>query len=180
MAEQNEGFVFKTREEFNKLSLVERLVYVRGAKSYLTNMAESYETLEQNIKGELLAMLDQRQEDSFKKDGYTVSRTKTITVALGTEPEVAYRTMYDQMTQAQKEGRPLGDASLLQQRAHKTAVMDLVLAEVEKLRAAAGQPPLGDVKKLDPDDSQVVECAAKLGFRLLRKVDVSIRKSTKA
>lgn len=74
--------------------------------------------------------------------------------------------MYELMTKARAEGRPLQDGLLLQRTVAKNTVLDLIHSRLG----------LKDDEELDVNSQATIDEAAKLGLRLVDLVDVSIRK----
>lgn len=138
---------------------------IRDARAKLEKQAQYLKEKEQVIKAKLLATLTANGLDSITESGFTVFKKHNIRAEI-TNHEALQEVMYNLMTEARAEGRPLQDGLLLQRTVSKSSVVDLIH---ERLG-------LKEDEELDVADDTTIAEAAKLGIRLVDNLDISIRK----
>lgn len=149
-----------------KKEQIELLQKLKEARSRLEKQAEELKRHENLIKADILMELDKQGLDAIKECGYTLSRKHNLRCEIADHAALQL-AMYNLMTQAKADGRPLQDGMLFQRTVSKTAVTDLLKAQLGLLSDDA----------LDPNSPQVRDAAHALGVRLVDNVDLSVRKS---
>lgn len=152
--------------ENNIDTLIDFYNKLRQKRSELEKMAAEIKSHEENVKAKLMMQLDVLGLTSVKSNHTTISKTSTI------RPEIIdhaklQETMYNLMTEARNDGRPLQDGLLLQRTVAKTSVLAYI-------REHAG---LTDSDTLNASDPKVQEVAQSIGLNLREIPDLSIRKS---
>ena len=147
------------------LDYIEKYQQVRDARAKLEKDVENLKAAENALKASMLASLDATGLDSIKEGGYTVFKKHNIRAEI-TDHAKLQGVMYDLMTEAYNEGRPLQDGLLLQRTVAKTTVLDLIHTRL-------GLP---EDKELDVNDQNTIDEADRLGLRLVDNIDISVRK----
>lgn len=138
---------------------------VRDARASLEKQASALKDKEEELKASMLAELNAVGVDSISEGGYTIFKKHNVRAEI-TDHASLQEAMYQLMTQAKAEGRPLQDGLLLQRTVAKTTVIDLI----------ASRLGLNADEDLDVNAQSTIDEANKLGIRLVDKIDVSIRK----
>lgn len=138
---------------------------VRDARASLEKQASALKDKEEELKASMLAELNAVGVDSISEGGYTIFKKHNVRAEI-TDHASLQEAMYQLMTQAKAEGRPLQDGLLLQRTVAKTTVIDLI----------ASRLGLNADEDLDVNAQDTIDEANKLGIRLVDKIDVSIRK----
>lgn len=138
---------------------------VRDARASLEKQASALKDKEEELKASMLAELNAVGVDSISEGGYTIFKKHNVRAEI-TDHTSLQEAMYQLMTQAKAEGRPLQDGLLLQRTVAKTTVIDLI----------ASRLGLNADEDLDVNAQNTIDEANKLGIRLVDKIDVSIRK----
>lgn len=138
---------------------------IRDARASLEKQALVLKEKEEELKGQMLADLNAHGLESLSEGGFTVFKKHTIRAEI-TNHAALQDSMYELMTKARAEGRPLQDGLLLQRTVAKNTVLDLIHSRLG----------LRDDEELDVNSQATIDEAAKLGLRLVDLVDVSIRK----
>ena len=138
---------------------------VRDARASLEKQASALKDKEEELKAGMLAELNAVGVDSISEGGYTIFKKHNVRAEI-TDHASLQEAMYQLMTQAKAEGRPLQDGLLLQRTVAKTTVIDLI----------ASRLGLNADEDLDVNAQNTIDEANKLGIRLVDKIDVSIRK----
>lgn len=138
---------------------------VRDARASLEKQASALKDKEEELKASMLAELNAVGVDSISEGGYTIFKKHNVRAEI-TDHTSLQEAMYQLMTQAKAEGRPLQDGLLLQRTVAKTTVIDLI----------ASRLGLNADEDLDVNAQDTIDEANKLGIRLVDKIDVSIRK----
>lgn len=138
---------------------------VRDARASLEKQASVLKYKEEELKASMLAELNAVGVDSISEGGYTIFKKHNVRAEI-TDHASLQEAMYQLMTQAKAEGRPLQDGLLLQRTVAKTTVIDLI----------ASRLGLNADEDLDVNAQNTIDEANKLGIRLVDKIDVSIRK----
>ena len=138
---------------------------VRDARASLEKQASALKDKEEELKADMLAELNAVGVDSISESGYTIFKKHNVRAEI-TDHTSLQEAMYQLMTQAKAEGRPLQDGLLLQRTVAKTTVIDLI----------ASRLGLNADEDLDVNAQSTIDEANKLGIRLVDKIDVSIRK----
>jgi hypothetical protein len=138
---------------------------VRDARASLEKQASALKDKEEELKASMLAELNAVGVDSISEGGYTIFKKHNVRAEI-TDHASLQEAMYQLMTQAKAEGRPLQDGLLLQRTVAKTTVIDLI----------ASRLGLNADEDLDVNAQNTIDEANKLGIRLVDKIDVSIRK----
>lgn len=138
---------------------------VRDARASLEKQASVLKYKEEELKASMLAELNAVGVDSISEGGYTIFKKHNVRAEI-TDHASLQEAMYQLMTQAKAEGRPLQDGLLLQRTVAKTTVIDLI----------ASRLGLNADEDLDVNAQDTIDEANKLGIRLVDKIDVSIRK----
>lgn len=138
---------------------------VRDARASLEKQASVLKYKEEELKASMLAELNAVGVDSISEGGYTIFKKHNVRAEI-TDHASLQEAMYQLMTQAKAEGRPLQDGLLLQRTVAKTTVIDLI----------ASRLGLNADEDLDVNAQSTIDEANKLGIRLVDKIDVSIRK----
>ena len=138
---------------------------IREARAKYEKHAQYLKDKEQVLKAEMLAELASKGLDSLTEAGFTVFKKHTIRAEI-TDHETLQSAMYELMTQARAEGRPLQDGLLLQRTVAKNTVIDLIHSRLG----------LKEDEDMDVNDPKTIDEASKLGLRLVDNVDISIRK----
>lgn len=138
---------------------------VRDARASLEKQASVLKYKEEELKASMLAELNAVGVDSISEGGYTIFKKHNVRAEI-TDHTSLQEAMYQLMTQAKAEGRPLQDGLLLQRTVAKTTVIDLI----------ASRLGLNADEDLDVNAQNTIDEANKLGIRLVDKIDVSIRK----
>lgn len=147
------------------LEYIEKYQEVRDARAKLERSVEKLKETETQLKASMLASLDASGLDSIKEGGYTVFKKHNIRAEI-TDHAKLQGVMYDLMTQAHNEGRPLQDGLLLQRTVAKTTVLDLIHSRL-------GLP---EDQELDVNNQDTIDQADSLGIRLVDNIDISVRK----
>ena len=147
------------------IDYIERYQKVRDKRAELEQAVAKLKEAENSLKANMLAQLDASGLDSIKEGGYTIFRKHNIRAEIIDHAKLQ-GAMFELMTKAHDEGRPLQDGLLLQRTVAKTTVLD-------RIHSNLGLEP---TEELDVNDQATIDEAAKLGLRLVDVIDLSIRK----
>lgn len=138
---------------------------VREARAKFEKQAQFLKEKENELKAQMLAELSAHGLDSLTEDGYTIFKKHNIRAEVIDHAQLQ-EVMYDLMTKAKAEGRPLQDGLLLQRTVSKSSVIDLIH---ERLGLKADE-------EMDVNAQNTIDEATKLGLRLVDNIDISVRK----
>ena len=130
---------------------------VREKRAQLEKKAAELKEIEANIKAEILMNLEAQGLESCKEDGYTLSRNHTK----------LQECMFNLMSAAKAEGRPLQDGVLLQRTVSKSAVIDYI-------RHGLSLQADDDLNILDEKTKSLADS---IGIKLVDVIDLSVRKT---
>ena len=127
---------------------------VREKRAQLEKKAAELKEIEAKIKAEILMNLEAQGLESCKEAGYTLSRKHTLRAEVADHTKLQ-ECMFNLMSAAKAEGRPLQDGVLLQRTVSKSAVID-------------------DLNILDEKTKSLADS---IGIKLVDVIDLSVRKT---
>lgn len=139
---------------------------VREKRAQLEKKAAQLKEIEAGIKAEILMNLESQGLESCKEGGYTLSRKHTVRAEVSDHTKLQ-ECMFNLMSTAKAEGRPLQDGVLLQRTVSKSAVIDYIRHGLS----------LQDDEDLNILDDKTKAIADSIGIRLVDVIDLSVRKS---
>ena len=139
---------------------------VREKRAQLEKKAAELKEIEANIKAEILMNLEAQGLESCKEGGYTLSRKHTVRAEV-TDHTKLQECMFNLMSAAKAEGRPLQDGVLLQRTVSKSAVIDYI-------RHGLSLQADDDLNILDEKTKSLADS---IGIKLVDVIDLSVRKT---